>query len=124
MLVDKSNKVPLKCIAVPRLDCFAEDVVRFRPSTKVPAPKGDDFLHCGHFLEEAELPLDLTDVDVEVFGHLGKGEVYLRVAIGIDLVDIHGQTLTVVVPGLKIGDVDLLRGWLTFDKVPAAVAHA
>jgi hypothetical protein len=41
----------------------------------------------------------------------------------VDLVDVHSQTLAVVIPGLKVRNLDLLRWNCPFDNVSATVAN-
>jgi hypothetical protein len=77
-----------------------------------------------HTLEDFKLVLDVGYVHSEVGGDVDEGKVDGVVAFRVDSVHVHAQALSLIVPALEIGDVEL-PGWRgALDNVHTAVANA
>lgn len=124
MLIHKGNEILLEDIPVGRLDSFTKDVESARHSTKVPAAERNNLLDPGHTFEEVKLLLNRAYIDVEVLCHIGESEVDMRIFIHVDLADIHGQALALMVPGFKVCYMDRPVGRPAVDNVSATVTDA
>lgn len=109
VLIHKREEILLELVAVGWLDGGTKDVESPGLCAEIPPAKRDDFLDIFHFLEELKLLLDLTDINCEVIlRDSSKGKVDVSVFIRVNLVDIHRQTLALVVPSFKVRNLDLL----------------
>lgn len=88
----------------------------------VSATKRNNLFNSSHGLKAVELSFCRANIDIETSGDVGKSKVCILA--GINLVNVHIETATLRVPGLKVGHSNGLGWRRTLDDISSTAGNA